>query len=241
MLNTSDLLTSIKIDLGIYGLVIPFEKEDEAIINVLRIKTLPVFSTYSPYILEVDMNLKEMRALKTDYQESIYELPDIFGDNKILYIRKITPRNKMLGNGYFSPELTADYYAYNDLMLTQAYANLQSISTPSFTFKFRHPNLLYLYNLTTIADELKIEFALQHLDNFASISNSTWQSFYELALLDVKIFLYNAMKHYTDIQTAYGNFSLKIDEWSNAESERKDLIERWKDVFHLDVDQFVIA
>jgi hypothetical protein len=168
MMNISQLLTSIKMDLGIYGLALPFEKGDQAIVEAIQLKTLTTFSIFAPYVMRVNMNLKEMNCLQSNYQESIYELPDVFGDRKLIYIRRITPRNKMLGNGYFSPEFDAGYDSYNMLMETQASANLQSISTPSFTFRFQHPNLMFLYNMSTIADELTIEFAMQHIDNLVS-------------------------------------------------------------------------
>ena len=39
-MNPSQLLTSIKMDLGIYGLRLPFDNPDEAMMEVIKLKTL---------------------------------------------------------------------------------------------------------------------------------------------------------------------------------------------------------
>ena len=37
------------------------------------------------------------------------------------------------------------------------------------------------------------------------------------------------------LSTALGNINLKLDDWANAESERKELINRWGDTYHMDM------
>ena len=70
--------------------------------------------------------------------------------------------------------------------------------------------------------------------SLASIPETAREAFMELALLDVKMNLYPTMKQYSTISTSLGNIDLKIDDWGNAESERKDLINRYDDTYHLD-------
>ena len=65
------------------------------------------------------------------------------------------------------------------------------------------------------------------------------ESFFELANLDIQNMLYKTMKHYTDISSAYGNISLKLDEWQNAKSEREQLVNQWKSNYHMDVIPFI--
>jgi len=241
MMNLSQLLTAIKMDLGIYGLRLPFDNPDEALMDVIKLKTLNTFSTFLPQVKELSIDLtKDMECIKEEYTESIYILPNFFADREILYIRKITPKSKLLGNGFISPTFDGSIETYNMLMMTQANANLASVSAPAITFKFEPPNKLYLYNMATSYGILDIEFALEHALNLSTITKTSWETFYELALLDVKRFLYNSMKHYTEIQTAYGNINLKIDEWSNAESDRKEIIEKMRDLYHLEVEQYFI-
>lgn len=240
-MNAGELLTSIKMDLGIYGIALPFDDPDKTIMDTIKLRTIKTFSQFYPHIVKIDLNLKELENNKTTYQETVYKLPDAFGDRRIMYIRSVKPRNKLLGSNYMNPVIHADFDMYSSMMMMQSEANLLSTIAPPFTFHFTSPNLLHLYNLTTLANEITVEFGLEHFDNLSSIKNTTWESFYELALLDVKRLMYNMMKHYNEIQTAHGTINMRIDDWSNAESERRDLIERWRAVYHLEADQFIIV
>lgn len=240
MMNLSELLTSIKMDLGIYGVSLPYDDPEKTLFDVIKLRTIKTFSQFYPFVMRVDLDMNQLRCLKSNYQESIYELPDIFGDRKLLSIRKVIPVNRLLGNGYMSPIFDDSLDLYNSMMMGQAAANLLSAATPPFTFKFEQPNLMYLYNMSTMANQITVEFCLEHYENLASIPNTAWESFYELALLDIKRLLYGALKHYRELQTAHGTISLQIDDWANAESERKELIEHWRDVYHMEADQFVV-
>lgn len=37
-----------------------------------------------------------------------------------------------------------------------------------------------------------------------------------------------------NVGSAYKEIQVKIDDWSGAEKERDDLVEKWKDTFHYD-------
>ena len=54
-------------------------------------------------------------------------------------------------------------------------------------------------------------------------------------ILDVKQFLYNTLKLYDGIPTAFGNINLKIDDYQSAEGDRNALLDKWRDSFHLDM------
>jgi len=240
-MNISQLLTSIKMDLGIYALRLPFDNSDTQLMEVIKLKTLKTFSAFYPQVTTISVDLAtDLEAIKEEYTESCYVLPDWFGGREIMWINNITPKSKLLGNGYIAPVFDGSAETYNMMMMTQANANLASVAAPPITFKFEAPNKLYLYNMATAYGKIDLEIAVAHADNLSTIPNTAWETFYELALLDIKRFLYNAMKHYTDIQTAYGTIQLKIDDWQSAESERKELIERLRDIYHLEVTPLFI-
>ena len=48
------------------------------------------------------------------------------------------------------------------------------------------------------------------------------------------MYLWNHLRYFTTIQTAYGQMELKVDSWENAESERADLLREWDENYHLD-------
>lgn len=240
MMNPSELLTSLKMDLGIYSIALPMENVNEALFEVIKMRTIKTFSQYYPHTIERDVKLDEWQIVKSHYNESIYQIPDMFEDMRIIEVRKVNQKNKLIGGATFSPVFEPSIEMYTNAAQMKAGADLMSTIAPPFTFKYTQPNLLHLYNVATMSSELSIEFAFEHHDNLTTIPYTAWESFYELALLDVKRFLYNSMKHYNELQTAYGTIMLRIDDWANAESERKDLLSVWSDSYHMDSEQFYI-
>lgn len=238
-MNISELLSSIKMDLGIYALRLPFKDPDSALMDVIKLKTLKTFSIYQPHVISLTFDLSdELTKLKEEYMESIYVLPDM--GREYIYVRKIMPKSKLLSSGYISPIFDGSPQTMDFLALTQANANLASVAAPPITFKFEPPNKLHVFNLATMYGMIDIEVGVKHADNLSTIAETSWESFLELATLDIKRFLYNNLKHYKELNTAFGTISLQIDDWSNAEGERRDLVEKWKDLYHLDTEQFII-
>ena len=111
---------------------------------------------------------------------------------------------------------------------------------PKLTFEYIHPRRVRIHNQYS-ESKLVFELGFQHDISLASIPDTCRTSFYELALLDVKENLYPIFKNYTNLSTVYGNIDLKIDTWENAESERRDLIEKWSDTYHLDMTPMYFA
>lgn len=240
MMNPSELLTSLKMDLGIYAIAIPIEDVNTSMMEVIKLRSLRTFSQYYPYVFRQDIDLTKWTRIKDHYNESIYEIPEMMGGLRIMEIRKVDQQNKLIGGGTYSPLMDPSMDMYNDLALSNAGAHLMSSAAPPFTFRYEQPNLLYLYNSSTMSSQLTVEFAYEHAENLSTIKYTAWDSFYELALLDIKSFLYNSMKHYQDLQTAYGTISLKIDDWASAAQERKDLLSQWNENVHIDSEQIYI-
>lgn len=243
-MNLSEIITNIKMSIGIYGLATPFEDIDKTITDVLKVKTLKSFSQYNPDIVELRLDLKELECLENTYNESIYLLPDVFGERDILYIRDVQHVDNMFGgpsSGYLMPPTNMSMLSYQNLMMGQANADLMSFATPGQTFKFTPPNKVHLYNASALNGIMKIQLALDHSNNLSTLSPTVRDSFLRLAILDVKAFLYSSLKHYNDLSTAYGNIALRIDDWSSAEDQREDLINQWSEVYHLDTEQIMIV
>lgn len=239
-ISMSNLLKRIKIDLGVYGLVLPFEKPDQELANIVKEVTLPTFSNFFPCPQKLPIDLKDLEIKQDLYQESIYILPDLFAGRDIISIGKVFPRSMLLAGGHYAPYLDSSPEFYQSIMMGQANSDLISAVSPPFTFKFVAPNQLYLYNISTMYGVLDIDFNVEHAKNLSTVKISMYDTISELAIIDIKNFLYGALKHYKNIQTAYGTISLEIDDWANAQSERKDLIERWRDSYHLEQHQIYI-
>lgn len=67
MINVSKVLTSIKMDLGLYGLSLPFGDTDDVIMDVITEKTLPVFNELFPYVQTITLDIRTLTCLQSSY------------------------------------------------------------------------------------------------------------------------------------------------------------------------------
>jgi hypothetical protein len=241
-MNMSKLITRIKMALGIYMFPLPFENPEEMLKDVILTQSLTTFSQYFPHKIQTFISLAEMERVSSTATEVTFKMPKHLLNEDIIAITKLYPTTGADPNIYYGG--ISQIFNGSDLcqsaMLAQANFDLNSVLTPPFTFNFVHPHFLTIYNWSSYTDILKIEIAYKHSDNLATIKPTMEQAFYDLALLDCKAFLYNNLKFYNEISTTHGNINLRIDEWSNAESEKKDLINNWISTYHLELDAFLV-
>lgn len=241
-MNLSTLLTKIKIACGIYTIALPFENCDAMLTDIITKITLPTFSVFSPCYEKFRFSLSSLEELEKNANYEVYLLPDIFSQRQLLFIKDISyDEADISGLGYWGsgvPILNGSMIRQS--ILSGAGMNLTNRMIPKITFKYEHPRKVTLYNVLSSCN-LVFELALSHDINLASIPPTSEESFYELALLDVKKSLYETMKHSADISSAYGNITLKLEEWAQAESARETLINEWKGTYHMDVLPFQYA
>lgn len=238
-MNLSQLITRLKIDCGIYSIALPFENPDQAIIETIQNITLRTFSTYCPYYEKFRFDLNSLEQVEKGSNYTTHLLPDVFSQREILFIRDITYEESSLsGLGYWGggvPLLNGSSIRQN--MLSNASLPIVNRMVPKITYRYEHPRKVTIYNAIT-SSKLVFEIALMHDKNLASITPTSEESFYELAVLDIKNMLYQTLKHYSEIQSAYGNINLKLDDWQQASSDRKQLLENWDNLYHMDITPF---
>ena len=234
-MNMSNIITRIKLSLGLMAIATPFENIDETILTILQDITIPDFSLYSPCRDRLQLKTSDLERLEKTDQYEVYLLPD-FKNRKLLYVFDVTYDDSCLsGLGYYGggmPLMTGN--VINQTMLANAGAHLISTMMPKMTFKFEYPRKLYLYNIYS-SSSIVLDLGFEHDKSLASIPESCRDSFIQLATLDVKTNLYPTLKMYSELNTAIGNINLKLDDWSNAESAREELINKWADTYHLDM------
>ena len=234
-MNLSNLVTRIKVKCGIYSMAIPFENPDEAIVDIIQNITLRTFSQYCPYFEKFRFDLNTLERLERNANYEIYLLPDIFNEREIMFIRDIK---------YDEADITAVSYwgggipllngnMVNQAMLSNAGKTLANRMIPKINFDYSHPRKVTIYNIFASC-KLVFDIALMHDRNLATITPTMEESFYNLAVLDVEDMLYQSMKHYTEINSVYGNINLKMDDWAQAASERKQLLDEWEGIYHID-------
>lgn len=235
-MNLSRLITRIKMKLGIYTIAIPIDNLDEFIAKIIQDITIPVFSIYEPYYEESDMNTRNLEKLKDGPDYQIFLLPD-YKEKKLLFVEDVKySQTDVNGIGYIGSYMPT-YYNMNmthGLILSNAESQLISKSYPTITFRYEHPRKLILYNNIS-STSIHIRLAFEHDKNLSSIPETASESFFKLAILDVQENLYSTMKHYNEIETSYGRINLHIDDWQQAEADRKALLEEWDNTYHMDL------
>lgn len=242
MINISKLISSIKLDLGLMAMATPFENLDELIREIIILRTLPVFNEMAPNKVPLVIDTNELELIETRPESKVYLLPDVFGDMEIMMIIGMDPTYDDTSYNYsaydssiFSYGMTPCIYGYQEMMLAQAQMNMISASAKGATFNFIPPNMIEIFNGYSMGNVFRLTVALSHAENLSTIPSTCYTSFLKLATLDVKVYLYNTLIHYDNLSTAYGQLSLNIDRFSGAEDDRRTLIEKWEQTYHMDL------
>lgn len=235
--DKSHLLKRLKMALGIYSIKLPVS-DDELFEDVIVDTTLPVFSMYVPYKWSMIADLNELRISDRYTQDdsslvsNVYQIPDLFKRQKIIGLYNIRPYIEYNGMMMTSSYETID--SYQVLATGQGLANLSSAMVPPQTFEFIPPNRFQIFNQVLYNNKVYLDLMYTHSPELFTIPETARESFFNLALLDCKAYLWNALRYYTTVQTAFGQMDLKVDAWENAEADRRDLLQQWDENYHLD-------
>jgi len=234
--------------LGLYNIGLPFKDpitgDNTPVENVIRdvvtTSTLPIYSQFEPWIREDMSDLKTLKVV--DRQNSLYMLPASITTTPVMYVIDVNVpmhgnrgmySGLSYGNGFIAP-MHGLYRGAQAVASSMAANMLMGQMRAEPTFDYIGENKIRLFGFPR--SRVMFRVACEHEPNGETIPDGCYDSFLELATLDVKIFLWNTLKLYDQIPTAFGNINLKIDEYQSADQERNALLERWRDTFHLDMD-----
>ena len=236
--DKAHLLKLLKQQTGIYSIALPVT-DIKLFEDVIIDDTLPTFSTYYPAVIQVPVDLNQIR-IKNDRDNTvsdvsnIYEIPNIVPQDsgrEILGIESIVPFNDMRYQSVTSAYETIE--SFQALALAQTIGDLSSAMEPPFIPEFIPPNRFRIQNGTYYKDRVIIKVEISYSEELYDIPMSLRQSFFKLALLDVKRYLYHNLKYWDGFETAVARFNLKIEDWADAEGKREELINDWDGSFHL--------
>jgi len=232
-MNMSQCISAIINQLGLYQVNLPFnEPTDQVIHNVLKTTTIPIYSQFQPWQRQETVNLNHLKQVNVN--QNIYLLPDSLSDPPIISILDVHLPIEV-NRGMFGDIGTPFGAArtMHGVLQHQAFSMAMSQARSEPTFEFIEPNKIRLYGFPKTW--VNINTASQHMENGETIPATCYDSFMQLALLDVRMFMYNNLKMYDNIPTAFGNISLKLEDHHAAEDRRETLLEQWRDTFHLDM------
>lgn len=212
--------------------------------DVIMQDTIVTFSRYYPNGFKLLVN-EETCYKKRDQQGLTwyYIKDEILQGNKLLGLRDIdwtdtTSNNASLGStslagGYFYPQYGCLPSTFDMIVGLQTAADTASLYNRAVYIDFQPPNRFCVrglgntnYDLTKFTVILLIE----HKD-LSTISATMLEAFEFLATCDIANFLYQNLKYWDGLDTAYINIDLKLSELREEADKRKDIIEELKNSY----------
>lgn len=223
MITMTELLNKIKRKLGVIYWNLPFPDSD--LIEIIE-DSINTFSRYYPRKHDVILDLQYhcIDPKQKKYRIDVGQLPK---GTELISVNK-TKFNDMYSN--FMANEMGTFYSYGSIedmiagAANQNLVNAEGRCVP--TMSFQAPDEIQFFNFyITGVKTLALECFITHPKNLSTIPMGAEDVLKKLALYDVKIFLYDNLRHYDKIETAYGIIDLKIDDWASAEQERSEYVE----------------
>lgn len=214
-----DILLNQRLGLGEYKLNYLYPDIHRNLLN----NTLPIFSQYFPCYRRYEYSPEDN---KTDVKNEYYlDIPEITVNKlNVISIADVYPKSGIEGNT-FMDSYRPFGMTIEDVLKNAAVTNIASLSAYSYrNFRFIPPNRIKLKGYGE--SELYVTFKITY-PSFSSIADSVIEQFLDLAEADIKIFIYNKLKHYDQLTMPIGNVDLKLGIFENGESERKEIIDRF--------------
>lgn len=235
MNQMTKLLNKIERRLGLAVLQLPEKISKDVWPEIIEEDTLSTFSRYFPHKIKilVDVNC---------YKDGFYFIDkDLEPGIKILGIKDvdwgsymncmnsgIDNRGVMLNSYGF----IYDEYGIDDIALAQAGNDYISLFNLGIYPEFEHPNKVRLVstNNAPVSRYLKfpLEIFVEHNKNLMTISPTKMEIFEQLATADVATFLYQNLKYFDQLDTAFGQLNLQLDTIQDWAGRRNDIVDQLK-------------
>ena len=141
------------------------------------------------------------------------------------------------GAGFYS---TFDFFmngmSLDDIALQQMLADHSSIFKAGIYLDFRPPNMIriesYLSNnMLEMLKAIPINLLVKHPRNLMTIPPTQMEIFEELATCDVAIFLFNNIKYFNNVETAFATTELNLDGIQDYANRRPDIVQTLRDSY----------
>ena len=237
----SEFLTMLKEDIGIKD--IPLPVDDNELTKRIYHSSLKEFSVRYPRLQEIKLTPDD--CISRDNIEfngsATYQIPkEYYQDSEILSVLDIDAATRSGGvASMYYPSIvswSADSLISSIADIKMA-SSMGTMMAHSPTFRFFPPDKLVIYD-GWFNSSYCVEIALMHDLNLTTIPPTALTHFRQLAVLDLKWYLYNKLKRKENLDVGIGNINLKIDDWQDAEQQFRDLLQRWdEEGANLDVDR----
>ena len=240
------LLNKIERKLGLSILLphLPEQLSKEHWIEIIKEDTLVTFSRFFPN--KFKMVVTDATCYKKEDEQGVlwyYVKDEIMQGSKLLGIKDIdwtdfSNNNSAIGasssTGYFYPNIGCPVGTFLDIVGLQGIADINSLYNRGIYIEFKYPNRFCLRgigNLNYDLNSFSVILLVQH-ENLSTISPTMMETVEKLATSDVANFLYQNLKYFDNLESAYVNIDLKmqqLEEWAN----KRDSIVEELDAAHV--------
>ncbi len=238
----SELVKVVIDDIGIGDLPILDKVTPDMLVERLKSSALKEFSVRYPYKKKWKFNDNEIVGGPSNVLNTttgvIYAIPKyIYDGTELLGITRVDPIAATGFNDIYVPSV----YSYDAASVLTTVADVKLAASigaqmsKAMTWEFMLPNLIKIYN-GWLSGNYEAELMLEHDSSLSTIPPTAFTNLRELATLDLKAYIYNKYKRIQDLDVGIGSINLKIDDWSDAYQQFKDLLKEWDDTGNMDQD-----
>ena len=235
----TELIAKITRKLGLLPLIphLPEFCNQDAWVDIIQNDTMVTFSRFFPYRFKMVIN-SETCDKKMDNQKVMwyYIKDEVLQGAKLLGIMDIdwqdtSSNNSSLGassvGNYFYPSYACPIATFESIAALQTAADFNSLYNRGIYIDFQYPNHFCLrgigntnYDLNSFTVILLVEHS-----SLATISPTKMETFEKLAMADIAGFLYQNLKYFDGLETAFLNLDLKLSELNDIANKRDQIVE----------------
>ena len=226
------LLNKIERRLGLQVINLPPKINKDTWHTIIEEDTIPEFSRLFPNKI---ISIIDNRCMKDDYYFIDKDVPEgctILGCGDIDWqsYRNCDPRFDKYGINFSTYDFISQDYSLDDIALSQVSADYISLFNLGIYPEFLQPNKVRLVSVNNSPVSRYRPFPLivyiEHNKDLSTISPTMMSSFEKLAICDVAVSLYNDLKYFDGLDTAFGNLDLKLDKIQEYANMRDDVVEK---------------
>lgn len=240
MLNRqTSLLNKIERHLGTAMLNLPDDiNKDSWMDKVIANETLDTFSRYYPFHMTYYLTGDRRKGPYYLIDENICPSQDIIGVGDINWhlLSKCTPAFGF-GSGFYSTfDMFTSGLNVEDIMMQQMLTDHASIYKCGIYIEYEPPNMVRLEsnlsnNMLEMLKSIPIDLLIKHARNLMTIEPTKMEIFEQLATADVATFLYQSIKYFDNVQTAYATTDLKLDSLQDWMNKREEIVQKLEESY----------
>ena len=194
------------------------ELSDDEIMRVVFQESLPTFSKFFPYRYKQPLRAND--SIGGGYT-NVYRIPNI-DKLEIIGVHRVWLDNTNQFGGLLLPLI-------NDPFQTQLLNDTLSMTLTPTTFEYEAPNLVTIRPKIYKLGGALIEVKAIHPKHLKTIPMDMRDQFLRLCLDDVLISLYPLRHRFENYSTPYGSLQPFFEMVDNAQNDKNELLESWKE------------